>query len=94
MSKQTLKFNDIVVSKKDFYALKRAIPLNSVNTSNIVMSYRFKHNDDSCKYFIGYLHDDLIRPLCVILPQRVVISNILTMEEKRCHLKLKKRVFI
>ena len=27
MSKQTLKFNDTVVNKKDFYASKKAIPL-------------------------------------------------------------------
>ena len=58
------------MSKKDFYASKKAIPLNSVNTNNIVISYRVKHNDDSYKYFIGYAHDDdVIRPLRVILPQ-------------------------
>ena len=70
MNKQTLKFNDIAVNKKDFNASTKAIPLNSVNTNNIVISYRVKHNDDSYKYFIGYLHDDgAIRLLCVILPQ-------------------------
>ena len=52
MSKQTLKFNDIAVNKKDFYASKKAIPLNVVNTNNIVISYRVKHNDDSYKYFM------------------------------------------
>ena len=40
MSKQILVFNDIEVNKKDFYASKQAIPLNSVNTNNIVISYR------------------------------------------------------
>ena len=70
MSKQTLVFNDIEVNKKDFHTSKKAIPLNSVNTNNMVISYRVKHNDDSYKYFIGYLHDDgVIRPLPVILPQ-------------------------
>ena len=70
MSKQTLKFSDIVVNKKEFYASKHGIPLNSVNTNNIVVSYRIKHNDDSYKYFIDYSHDDnIIRPLCIILPQ-------------------------
>ena len=69
MSKQTSKFNDIEVNKKDFYGSKQAIPLNSVNTSNIVISYKVKHNDDSYKYFIGYHNDDVIRPLCDILPQ-------------------------
>ena len=70
MSKQTLKFNDIVLNKKDYYASKKAIPLNSVNTNKIVISYGVKHNDDSYKYFIGYLHDDgMTKLLCVILPQ-------------------------
>ena len=33
MNKQTLNCNDIVVSKKDLYASKKIIPLNSVNTT-------------------------------------------------------------
>ena len=69
MSKQTLTFNDTVMNKKYFYASKNAIPLNLVNTSNIVVSYRVKHNDDSYKYFIGYNHDSVITPLSIILPQ-------------------------
>ena len=95
MNKQTLGFNDIVVNKKDFYASKKAIPLNSVNTSTTVTSYRVKHNDDSYKYFIGYLHDDgVVKPLCVILPQMSGYITFLKMEEKTYHLKLEKRVFI
>ena len=70
MSKQTLKFNDIEVKKKDLYASKQAILLSSVNTKNIIISYRVKLNDNNYKYFIGYSHDhDVIRPLCIILPQ-------------------------
>ena len=71
MRKQTLKFSDIAVNKKEFYASKQAIPLDSVNTNNIVVSYRIRHNhDDGSKYFIGYSDDDdVIKPLCIILPQ-------------------------
>ena len=72
MSEQTLKFGDIVVNKKEFHASKQAIALNLVNTNKIVVSNKFKHSDDGSKYFIGYLHDDdddVIRPLCIILPQ-------------------------
>ena len=58
MSKQTLKFSDIVVSKTEFYASKQAIPLDSVNTNNIVVFYRIKRNDDGSKCFIGYSNDD------------------------------------
>ena len=69
MSKQTLKFNGIVLNKKDYCASKKAIPLNLVNINNIVVSYIVKHGDEGYKYFIGYSHDGVIRPLCVILPQ-------------------------
>ena len=70
MSEQTLKFSDVVVNKKELYAFKQAILLNSVNSNNIVVSCRIKHNDNDFKYFIGYSHnDDVIRPLCIILPQ-------------------------
>ena len=69
MSEQTLKFGDIVVNKREFHASKQAI-LNLVNTNKIVTFDKFKHSDDSCKFFIGNLHDnDVIRPLCIILPQ-------------------------
>ena len=69
MSKQILAFNDIEINKKDFHASKKTIPLNSVNTNNIVISYRVKHNDDSYKYFVGCSHDNgVIRPLCIIVP--------------------------
>ena len=39
MSKHTLVFKDVEVNKKEFYASKQAIPLSSVNTKNIVVSY-------------------------------------------------------
>ena len=42
MIKQTLKFNELTVDKKDFYASKQAIPLNSINKNNIIISYRVK----------------------------------------------------
>ena len=64
-----MEFNNILLSKKDFYASKKAIPLNLVNINNIVVSYRVKHSDKSYKYYIGYNHDDKIRPLIIIIPQ-------------------------
>ena len=70
MSEQTSKFADIVANKIEFHASKQAIALNLVNTNKIVVFDKFKHSNDGFKYFIGYLHDDdVIRPLCIILPQ-------------------------
>ena len=65
----SLVFNDIEINKKDSYASKKVIPLNLINVNNIIISKRVKNNNDTSKYFIDYLHDDVIRPLCVILPQ-------------------------
>ena len=55
MSGQVLVFNDVEVNKKDFYSLKEAIPLNLVDVDNIVISYRIKQNNDTCKYYTGYI---------------------------------------
>ena len=43
--------------------------LNSVDLSNIVVSSKWKISDAKYKYFSGYLNNDVIQPLCVILPQ-------------------------
>ena len=43
--------------------------LDSVDLSKIVISSRWKLNDTTYKYFCGYLNNDFIKPLCVILPQ-------------------------
>ena len=43
--------------------------LDSVDLSKIFVSSRWKLNDETYKYFCGYLNNDVIKPLCVILPQ-------------------------
>ena len=69
MSSQKIKFGDKEVDKKNFYSSKKAILLDSVDLSKIVVSSRWKLNDTTYKYFCGYLNNDVIKPLCVILPQ-------------------------
>ena len=66
--------------KKEFHASQQPIDLSSVDTDKIVVSDKFKYSDNGSKDFIGYLDDDddddddddndnIIRPLCIILPQ-------------------------
>ena len=69
MSSQKIKFGDKEVDKKTFYSSKEAILLDSVDLRKIVVSSKWKLNDTTCKYFCGYLNNDVIKPLCVILPQ-------------------------
>ena len=95
MREQTLKFGDIVVNKNEFHASKQAIDLNLVKANKIVVSDKFKHSDDGFEYFIGYLHDDdIIRPLCIILPQMSGYIKYFDNGGKICHLKLKMKVCI
>ena len=69
MSSQKIKFGDKDVDKKTFYSSKEAILLDSVDLNKIVVSSRWKLNDTTYKYFCGYLNNNVIKPLCVVLPQ-------------------------
>ena len=69
MGEKTLKFNNIKVNKKEFHKSKQAIDLDSVDTDKIVVSDKFKHSEESYKHFIGYQEDEIVKSLCIILPQ-------------------------
>ena len=69
MSVEILKLNNIILNKKSFHKRKEPIDLLSVNIDRIVVSNKFKHINDGFKYFIGYLEDELVHTLCIILPQ-------------------------
>ena len=69
MSEKTLKFNNIILNKKKFHGSKGPNHLLSVDLDQIVVSHKFKHNDEGFEYFIGYLKDEIIKPLCIILSQ-------------------------
>ena len=55
--------------KKIFFSSKEAIFLDSVDLSKIVVSSRYKINDTTYNFFCGYLNNNFIKTLCVILPQ-------------------------
>ena len=66
MIEKTLKFNNI---RKEFHMSKEPIDLLSIDLDQIVLSEKIKHNDEGFKHFIGYLKGEIIKPLCIILPQ-------------------------
>ena len=69
MSEKTLKFNNIRLNKRAFHKSKGPIDLMSLNVDQIVASDKFNHNNKGFKYFIGYQEGEIIKPLCIILPQ-------------------------
>ena len=69
MGFKKIKFGDKEVDKKEFCSSKQAISLDSVDLDKIVVSKKWKINETTYKYLCGYLNNDVIQPLCVILPQ-------------------------
>ena len=69
MSLRKIKFGNKEINKKEFYSSKEAISLDSVDLNKIVVSKKWKIDDKTYKHFCGYLNNDVIKPLYVILPQ-------------------------
>ena len=69
MTAQEIKFADATMDKKEFYSSKHTLSLKDVQLDKIVTSNKWKINETTFKYYVGYCKDGLIRPLCVIMPQ-------------------------
>ena len=57
------------MSKKQFYESKKGVKLSKVDANKIVVSNKVKGNNEISKLFVGYMDDDCVIPLCIILPQ-------------------------
>ena len=56
--------------KSDFYKIKKVFQIDDVDFNKILVSKKEPYGPkNSLKYFIGYNDNDVIRPLCVRLPQ-------------------------
>ena len=51
MSEKTLKFDNIKVNKREFQS-KQPIDIDLVNVDQIVVSDKFKHNNDGFEYLM------------------------------------------
>ena len=64
-----LIFDNVEVSKKEFYESKKGIKLKDVNADKIVVSNKVKGNNDTSKVPVGYMMNDIVVLLCLLLPQ-------------------------
>ena len=48
---------------------KKPVYLMSVNVNQIVVSDKFNYNEEGFKYCIDYQKREIVKPLCIILPQ-------------------------
>ena len=86
MISQKIKFGDKEIDKKEFYLSKQAILLSSVDLSKTVVSSKWKISDARYKYFCGYLNNDVIQSLYVILLRMSGYIKYFDDGEKICHL--------
>ena len=52
-----------------FHKCKQPIDLKSINVDQIVVSDKFKDSEEGFKYFIRYQDNEIVKSLCIILPQ-------------------------
>ena len=71
MSEKKTKLNNIRLNKKEFRKSKQTINLDLVNVDQIAASDKSRHSNDGFKYFIGYKEGEIVKPVCIILPQMV-----------------------
>ena len=70
MSGKNINFNDKKVKKSIFYKNKRIYSTDDINVNNILVSKQEPYGTKNYfKYFIGYYDNDVIRRLCIRLPQ-------------------------
>ena len=69
MTKKTRRFNNIKVNNKKFHISEEPVYLMSVNIDQIVVSDKCNNNNNGSKYFIGYQKGEIVKPVCIILPQ-------------------------
>ena len=72
ISGESINFDDKKMNKSSFYKNKELFSLNDIDFNKILVSKKESHGTkNSLKYFIGYNDGDVIRPLCILLPQMI-----------------------
>ena len=70
MSGKNINFSDKKIKKSTFYKNKIINNIEDIDVNNILVSKKEPYgNKNSFKYFVGYNDNDVIRPLCIRLPQ-------------------------
>ena len=70
MSRKNVNFGDKKIKESDFYKNKKVTLLDDINVNKILVSKEEPYGaKNSIKYFIGYNHNDVIRPLWINLQQ-------------------------
>ena len=83
MSGKNINSDDKKIKKSSFYKNKTINNTEGIDVNNILVSKKEPYgNKNSFKYFIGYYDNDVIRPLCIRLPQILnMLENLMKMQQ-------------
>ena len=80
-------FDDKKIRKSTFYKNKKINNIEDIDVNNILVSKTEAYGTkDPFKYFTGYDDNDIIKPLCIKLPQWLDMFEHL-MKMQKCHLE-------
>ena len=72
MSEKNIIFDNKKIYKCNFYKNKKLLKTDDINVNKKLISKKEIYGKKSSfKYFIGYNGDDVIKPLCIKLPQLI-----------------------
>ena len=72
MSGKSINFDDKKINKSNFHKNKKLFSFNDIDVNKMLVSKKESYGTkNSLKYFIGYNDGDVIRPLCIIIPQMI-----------------------
>ena len=70
MNGNNISFDDKEIKKSTFYKNKKVFQIDNIDVNKILVSKKEPYGTkNALKYFIGYNDNDVIRPLCLRLPQ-------------------------
>ena len=72
MSGKSINFEDKKINKSNFYKNRKILSIYDLDVNKILVSKTESYGTkNSFKYYIGYDYDDVIRSLCIKLPQMI-----------------------
>ena len=71
MSGESIKFGGKKISNRSFDKNKKLFRIQDIDINKILVSKKVPYGKESIKYYIEYDDDDVIRSLCIKLPQMI-----------------------
>ena len=71
MSRKSINFDNKNIKKSDFYKNEKLFKIEDIDIKIFVSRKESYGRKNYIKYFIGYIDDNEIKPICIRLPQMI-----------------------